>query len=352
MRMRIAVIGGSGNVGTSVIEALAGDERVESIVGVARRLPAWRPPKTEWVRADITRDDLAPHLENADVAIHLAWAIQPSRDEEELYRVNVLGSGRVFRAAADAGVDAIVYASSIGAYSPGPKDRGVDESWPTNGIPSSFYSRHKATVESMLDAFEDDHPEIRVVRLRPGLIMKAEAAEEIRRLFAGPFLPRFASRPDLIPVVPDIPGVRVQAVHSRDVGEAYRLAATSDVRGAFNIAAPPVIDPPTFASYIGARTVPLPAAVAKALAAATWRARLQPTPPGWLDMALECPIMDTTRAREELGWAPEHDALAALTEVMEGISKGTGMPTPPLDPETSGRARSHEIATGIGAKNP
>jgi UDP-glucose 4-epimerase len=350
--MRVVVIGGTGNVGTSVIEALGGDERVDSIVGLARRLPQWRPEKTEWARADIRRDDLAPHLEGADVAIHLAWAIQPSRDGEELHRVNVIGSERVFRAAAEAGVGALVYASSIGAYSPGPKDRAVDESWPTEGISSSFYSRHKAAVEAILDTFEAEHPEIRVVRMRPGLIMKAEAAEEIRRLFAGPFLPRFATRPGRIPVVPDIHGVRVQAVHSRDVGEAYRLAASSDVRGAFNLAAPPVIDPPTLASYIGARTVPLPAAVARALAAATWKARLQPTPPGWLDMALQCPLMDTTRAREELGWAPRHDALAALAEVMEGIAERTGMPTPPLDPETSGRARSHEIATGIGAKNP
>jgi UDP-glucose 4-epimerase len=350
--MRVAVIGGTGNVGTSVIEALAGDERVDSIVGLARRLPAWHPPKTEWARADITTDELAPHLELADVAIHLAWAIQPSRDADELFRVNVDGSERVFRAVAAAGVKSLVYASSIGAYSPGPKDRGVDESWPVNGIPSSFYSRHKAAVESMLDAFEGDHPEIRVVRMRPGLIMKAEAAEEIRRLFAGPFLPRFATRPGLIPVLPDIPGVRVQAVHSKDVGQAYRLASLSDVRGAFNLAAEPVIDPPTVASYIGARTVPFPAAAARALAAATWRARLQPTPPGWLDMALQCPVMDVSRAREELGWEPQHDALAAITEVMEGIGEGSGMHTPPLDPETSGPARSGELRSGVGARNP
>lgn len=350
--MRVVVIGATGNVGTSVIEALAADDAVEEILGIARRLPEWRPPKTEWARADITVDDLAPHLDGAGAAIHLAWAIQPSRDAAELYRINVTGSERIFEAVAEAGVPALVYASSIGAYSPGPKDRGVDESWPTNGVPTSFYSRHKAAVESILDSFEDEHPESRVVRLRPGLIMKAEAATEIRRLFAGPFLPGFAVRPDRIPVVPRIPGVRVQAVHSRDVGEAYRLATVGDARGAFNIAATPAIDPETFASHIGARTVPLPAAVARALAGVTWRLRMQPTPPGWLDMALECPIMDTTRAREELGWRPRHDALEAITEVLAGMSAGTGMETPPLDPETSGRARSREVGTGIGGRNP
>jgi UDP-glucose 4-epimerase len=350
--MRVVVIGATGNVGTSVIEALSGDDAVEQIVGVARRLPDWRPPKTEWARADITHDDLAPLLDGADAAIHLAWAIQPSRDPAELYRINVTGSERIFEAIAEAGIPAVVYASSIGAYSPGPKDRGVEESWPTNGIPTSFYSRHNAAVESLLDRFEDRHPDTRVVRLRPGLIMKAEAAEEIRRLFAGPFLPGFAVRPDRIALVPRIPGIRVQAVHSKDVGEAYRLATVGDARGAFNIAAPPVIDPEAFASHIGVRTVPLPAAVARTLADLTWRLRLQPTPPGWLDMALECPIMDTTRAREELGWEPRRDALEAITEVLEGISAGTGMKTPPLDPETSGPARSREVGTGVGGRNP
>jgi nucleoside-diphosphate-sugar epimerase len=228
----------------------------------------------------------------------------------------------------------------------------VDESWPATGIESSFYSRHKAAVESLLDGFEDEHPSVRVVRLRPGLIMKAEAAVEIRRLFAGPFLPSFATRPGLIPVIPRIPGLRVQAVHSRDVGEAYRLATVNAVSGAFNIAAAPTIDAATFAAHIGARTIPMPARVARALAAATWRARLQPTPPGWLDMALEGPVMDTRRAREELGWRPRHDALEAITEVLEGIAESEGFATPPLDPATSGPARSREIASGVGARNP
>src|SRR5213075_1528842 len=102
--------------------------------------------------------------------------IQPSRDERITHTVNVEGSARVFEAAADAGVGALVYASSVGAYSPGPKNRLVDESWPTEGIPTSFYARHKAEVEGLLDHFQREHPEVRAVRLRPGLIFKREAA--------------------------------------------------------------------------------------------------------------------------------------------------------------------------------
>ena len=62
----------------------------------------------------------------------------------------------------------------------------------------------------------------------------------------------------LIPFVPDVPGLRFQTVHSYDVGEAYRLAATGDARGAFNVAAEPVIDPDALARLLHARKVPVP----------------------------------------------------------------------------------------------
>ena len=118
--MRIVVTGATGNVGTSVVEALGRDDRVEQIVGVARRLPGWTPPRTEWVSADIAQDDLGPLFAGADVVIHLAWLIQPSRDDAALERVNVHGSRRVFEAASAAGVSRLVHASSVGVYSPGP----------------------------------------------------------------------------------------------------------------------------------------------------------------------------------------------------------------------------------------
>ncbi len=343
-------MGATGNVGTSLLPALAADPAVESILGVARRLPNLDLPKTEWARADIADDDLVPLFRAADAVVHLAWTIQPSRDLSRLWRINVEGSTRVFRAAGEAGVPAVVYASSVGAYARGPKDAAVDESWPTNGIPTSFYGRHKAEVERRLDRFEQERPETRVVRLRPGLIFKREAAEGIRRLFVGPFLVNPLVRPSLIPVVPDIPGLRFQAVHSYDVGEAYRLAVTRDARGPFNIAAEPVLDPAELARILGARLLRFPAGAARRLAELTWRLHVQPTPPGWVDLALGVPILDTTRAREELGWRPQHSASDALRDLLTGLREGAGAPTPPLAPATTGPARIDELKTGVGER--
>ena len=348
--MRIVVFGATGNVGTSLLQAMAGEHQVEEIVAVARRRPQREFPRTRFVVADIARDDLAPIVRGARAVVHLAWLIQPGRTESITHAVNVTGSERVFAAVAGERVPALVYASSVGAYSPGPKDRLVDESWPTEGIASSFYSRHKVAVERLLDRLEREQPSLRVARLRPGLIFKADAATEIRRLFAGPLLPGRLLSPGLIPFVPSVPRLRFQAVHSDDVGDAYRRAVLSDAEGAFNLAADPPIGTPELAELFDARPLRLPAGLLRGAAAAAYRLRLGPTEPGWVDMALSAPLIDSARARRELGWQPQHTSLQALRELLDGMRHGTDYATPPLARQSSGPMRSREALTGVGKR--
>jgi nucleoside-diphosphate-sugar epimerase len=348
--VRVVVTGASGNVGTSLLRSLADEPAVESVLGLCRRVPKVRFPKTEWRAVDVAGSPLRPHFDGADAVVHLAWQIQPARNQAQVRAVNVDGSARVFAATAAAGVDTLVYASSVGAYAPGPKDRRVDESWPTTGIPSSFYSRHKAEVERLLDGFEEEHPRVRVVRMRPGLIFKREAASGIRRLFAGPLVPGSLLRPGLIPVVPDIDRLVFQAVHSYDAGDAYRLALIGDAAGPFNIAAEPVLDPAELARVLRARRVPAPPGVLRAAAGLTYKLRLQPSEPGWLDMGLQCPVMDVTRAHERLGWSPRHSSTDALRDLLDGMREGSGLDTPPLEPGGAGPLRARELLSGVGAR--
>ena len=346
------VTGATGNVGTSVLRALGQDPAVREIVGLARRPPARRMDKTTWVAADVVKADLSSLFTGADAVVHLAWLIQPSHDQNAMWRANVDGSARVLDAVAAARVPVLAYASSVGAYSPGPKDRRVDEQWPTEGIESSYYSRHKAEVERRLDRFEHQTPGCRVVRLRPGLIFKRDAATEIRRYFAGPFLPNVLLRRGLLPVVPGTDDLVFQAVHSHDVGEAFRLAVTQDqARGPYNVAAEPVLDSRRLASILDARSVRVPAKVLRAAAQATWKARLQPTSPGWLDMALQVPVMDTTRATRELGWTPQRTSDQALMDLLDGMAHGAGYDTPPLARATSGPFRVRELLSGVGGRS-
>src|SRR5581483_8461053 len=92
--MHVVVVGASGNVGTSVLRALADEAAVDSVLGLARRRPQAEFAKTTWATADVTADDLTPHFRGADAVVHLAWAIQPSRDDAELRRINVRGGER------------------------------------------------------------------------------------------------------------------------------------------------------------------------------------------------------------------------------------------------------------------
>jgi UDP-glucose 4-epimerase len=352
--MRVVIVGATGNVGTSLVEQLAADDRVTSVLGLARRIPSWRPDKTEWAAVDVGADDagdsLVRHFRGADAVVHLAWLFQPTHDPVRTWRTNVLGSVRVFDAVAAAEVPVLVYASSVGAYSPGPSDdRPVDESWPTHGWPAAAYTREKAYVERVLDGFERAHLSLRVVRMRPGFIFKRRSATEQRRLFAGPLLPHQLVRPELIPIVPGPSGLRFQALHAADAADAYRRAVTEPVRGPFNIAADPVVDVAALGPLLGARPVRTPVRPLRALLAAAWRLHLVPASPDLFDAVLRLPIMDTARARAELGWTPRHSALDAVTEFLDGLRTGAGMDTPPLAPDT-GRGRVREFTTGVGRR--
>jgi nucleoside-diphosphate-sugar epimerase len=350
--VRVVVVGASGNVGTSVVEALAAEPEVTDVVGLARRRPAWEAPKTTWVEADVAADALVPHFRGAGAVIHLAWLFQPTHRPDVTWRANAVGSARLFQAVAEAHVPVLIYASSVGAYSPGPKDEpGVDETWPTHGFPLAAYSREKAYVERLLDTLEAQHPGIRVVRMRPGFIFKRESASEQRRLFAGPLLPGRLLRPGLIPVLPDVPNLRFQALHTADAAQAYRLALTLPVSGAFNLAAEPVVDGSRLAELLGARLQRVPAGALRVSLAAAWHLHLTPASPHLFELALALPVLNTRRAREELGWVPAHTSLDALSEFLQGLREGAGMETPPLDPRSGGPLRVREVLTATGERD-
>ncbi|GAA1339517.1 NAD-dependent epimerase/dehydratase family protein [Catellatospora bangladeshensis] len=328
--------GATGNVGTALLRRLAGEPDIE-VHGVSRRPPSPEPPyDIEWTPLDLSRpgaeEPLAEVARGADAVVHLAWKIQPGHDQAALYRVNVAGSDRVFRAVRKAGVPHLVHMSSVGAYSPAAKDHAVDESWPTDGVSTSYYSRHKAAVERQLDQVERANPDLVVTRVRPALILQADAATEIKRYFLGPLVPFGLFRLNL-PVLP-LPNTMVlQFVHADDVADAVVRVLRDKPGGAFNLASDPVVTPRVLAEVIRSKHVPIPPAVLRGLARVTWHLRLQPTSHGWVDLALTTPLLDSARAREELGWAPRHDAREVLGSLLDGMGRKEGVTaSPPLKP--------------------
>lgn len=324
--VRIVITGASGNVGTSLLTALTdGDHGDHDIVGIARRQPSWHPPGVQWVEADVTTADLTSRFAGADAVVHLAWLIQPSHDPMALWQANVTGTKRVIEATVAAGVPRLVHASSVGAYAPGPKQVRVTEDHPSDGIPTLGYSWQKAYCERLLDTAEIEHPDLAVVRLRPGLIFKREAASEIRRLFLGRLAPTGLLDRRVARSLVERSPVAFQVVHSLDAGRAFALATTAgdEVRGAFNVATEPPLG--------RLRPPPRPLlAPVRWLASGAWRARLVAAQPGWLDLVAAVPLMDTTRARTELGWTPRFDAYETFEALIGGLHDGAAGPTPPL----------------------
>lgn len=334
--MRVVVVGATGNVGTALLRALHAEPRVTSLLGIARRLPnrAAEPyAHAGWAAVDIAAEDtdetvvaqLADQFGGADAVVHLAWLVQPNRERELLRRANVEGTRRVAEAAARAGVPHLVVASSVGAYAAAGDDAPRGEEWPVRGLPTSHYSVDKVAQELVLNAFERAHPEVVVARLRPALTFQADAARSIARQFLGPLVPvRLLGRGGL-PVLPLPAGLRLQAVHADDVADAYRRVVVERARGSYNVAADDVLAGGDLARIVDhGRVVEVPPGLVRTGLAAAWAGHVVRADPGWLDVALSVPVLDSTRIRSELGWAPRHTAADAVEDLLAGMSAGRG----------------------------
>ena len=337
--MRVAITGATGNVGTRLVDRLLAEPSVTEVVGIASRLPSVpQRDRVRYVKVDLGAADagtrLAASLSGVDAVVHLAWLLQPSREPEVMERVNIGGTRAVLDAVVSARVGALVHASSVGAYSPQPKTPAVKEDAPTEGIETSSYSRHKARAERMIEAFTAEHPDVRVVQIRPALVLQRSASTEQARYFLGRLVPHRIVNRRLLTAVGVLPlpdAFTTQVVHAADIADLFARAVLDPrARGTYNGAAEPVLDPPTIAAALGVRRVRIPLAPVRVLADATWHARIQPTDPGWVDIASQTPLMDSSRARDELGWRPTHDARATLLEALDGVADGSGSGTPPL----------------------
>ncbi|GAA4285684.1 NAD-dependent epimerase/dehydratase family protein [Georgenia daeguensis] len=347
--MRVAVVGGSGNVGTHVLDALTAAPEVSSVVGISRRLPdrSAEPYRSaDWVTLDIgaeAADDaaeeaivsrLARAFAGADAVVHLAWLIQPNHDRNLMRRTNVDGTRRVARACAAAGVKQLVCASSWAAYSPVDDDVPRDESWTTGGTPSSHYGVDKAAQERVLDELEAAHPEVVVTRMRTALIFAADAGAEIGRYFLGPWVPRALLRPGALPVLPLPKGLRLHVVHAEDAAQAYLQVILQRAGGAFNVTADEVLWPADLARILDhGRYVEISPRLIRPFLDLAWNARVIASDAGWLDMAMAVPVMDGSRLKRVTGWRPRHDAESTLRELLEGLVEGGGRASVPMRPQ-------------------
>ncbi|OMC41158.1 NAD-dependent epimerase/dehydratase family protein [Mycobacterium sp. IS-1264] len=326
MGMTVAVTGPTGEIGISAVTALEREPAVEKIVGMARR--PFDPSSRGWVKTTYQQGDILDReavdalVAQADVVVHLAFLIMGSREESE--RINLQGARNVFEATVNSVRSRrLVYTSSVAAYgyhsdNPVP----LTEDVPPRGSPEHYYSAQKAACEALLAEITRDSS-LEVFILRPCIVAGPNApaladAMPWNRL-PGPIRAVTKMVPALKPVVPD-PGFPLQLVHHDDVATAIALAATAPTPpGAYNIAADGLVTVSEVAKALGGRPIRVPAAAASAASAAISRVPFAPSMLEWLHVARTSVVMDTAKAKKELGWRPVHSAAETLAELAGSV---------------------------------
>ena len=327
--LTVAVTGPTGDIGRALVRCLDRSNEVGRIVAMARR--HFDPgveglTKTEYRRGDVLdRVAVDELVAGADVVVHLAFLIVGGHEETE--RINLEGSRTVFEAAVDAGAARLVYASSVATYGfHADNPPLLTEDVSPRGTERHYYSAQKAKLEATLAEVVEDSATAAYV-FRPCIVAGPDAlalvknipyvqfAELVRR-YQPPLVASLveAARqlPALRPVLPD-PGVRFQLVHHDDVASAFRAAVMGrGTPGPYNLADPGELTMSDLAAALGWYSFPVPEAALDSAAELVARLPMVPAQAQWIESVRQPVLMDTSKARRELGWEPRYDARQTL----------------------------------------
>jgi len=320
--LTVAVTGPTGTFGFGLVPLLQDDERVAKVVGIARR--PFDPAQHGWTKMEYRQGDvqdqdaLREAFTGADVVVHLAFLIVGA-DKATTQAINIEGTLNAFRAAAEAGVKRFVYASSVAAYGFHPDNPvGMTEEWHIRPADRLFYAQEKAELEHRLHEEAAQHPELGLYLLRPPIVLGPDAVggKDVPE-FLLPIGRALQSAVRRVPVPVVVPDIELQLIHQDDVGRALlQCVVGAGPAGAYNIAADDVVSMVDVARELGLRPVTAPAGPARTAARLVSKLPFLPPQLQWVEAASHPAIMDTTRARTELGWKPQVSAGEALRETL------------------------------------
>jgi nucleoside-diphosphate-sugar epimerase len=354
--MRIAITGASGNLGTALLRELTDSGAGHDVIAIARRIPPSVAPydRARWIAIDVGGETATRELTDAfagvDAVVHLAWQFQPSRRIAQLYATGVEGTRNVLAAVSAADVRHLVHMSSGAVYTGVDDHRTVDESWSRSGVEHSVYSLGKVRAERAIDDWEHTHSGTPpVARLRPGFIGQGGIGAELLRYTMPGHLPASVLR--VLPVLPLDRTLSIPAVHARDVATAIRLILDQRAQGAFNLAADPPVSAADIADALDAHLMHVPKSLVAAAIALSWRLHLQPVDRGWIELAYRVPLLDCTRAHDELGWLPAFSGTETIRRSVEAVLQSEAGASPPLRRrDVAGEIRKVFAGRGIATR--
>ncbi|MFN2594953.1 MAG: NAD-dependent epimerase/dehydratase family protein [Actinomycetota bacterium] len=305
-RSTVAVTGAAGYIAGRLIRLLDADDRIERILGFDARRPRLDAQKLIFDEDDVRSEALAARLSGVDVVVHLAFVMDPIKDESLMRDVNVNGSQNVFRAAGKAGVGKLVYTSSAVAYGAHPdNDVPLTEESPLRANLDFSYPAHKLEVEYVLKEVQSDFPELKMVVLRPSIVFGPNTDNAWSHALESPFLLGVnGHRPPL------------QFVHEEDVAAALFFSCTEPIEGYFNVAADGWLELSEILSLLKRRRIEVPEPVAFALMERMWRMGWSDAPAGMLHYLMH-PWVVSNAKLTEAGFKPAHSNEEALQAVID-----------------------------------
>ena len=304
----VAVTGAAGYVGGRLIAELCSDERVERVIGFDVKPPSFKHAKFIFDEVDVRNPALKARFKAVDVVVHLAFIMDPIKDEALMRDVNVNGSQNVFRCAAEAGVAKMVYTSSATAYGAHPdNDVPLTEESPLRANLDFSYPAHKLEVEYVVKEIRQEFPEITFAVFRPAIVFGPHADNAWSHLLEMPVI--FGIRGYSPPF---------QFVHEDDVARALAFAVFEDLDGAYNLAPRGWLEADEALAIIGRPRRDLAEPTAFAVVDRLWSLGLAEAPAGMLHYLMH-PWVVSSDKLANAGFVCTKSNAATLAEALEQI---------------------------------
>ena len=322
--LTVAVTGPTGTFGFGLMPLLQADERIARIVGIARR--PFDANEHGWTKMTYRQGDvrdraaLEEAFQGAEVVVHLAFMITGAASRETIRKINVEGTLNTFRAAAAAGARRFVYASSIAAYG-FHRDNpvGMTEDWPARPAAHLFYAQEKAEIERLLEEEAGGHAGLGVYLLRPPIVLGPHAigAKDVVPKKLAPILRQLRGLIGRMPLPVVALPVPIQFIHEEDVGQAFLLCIVgAGAPGVYNITGDGVLTGAQLVRELGLTPIPAPSRLVRVAARAVAAVPYAPPFTEWAEAFTHPAIMDSSKARQELGWRPRYSSLEALRDTL------------------------------------